>query len=73
MEEKPGSWSVLIATMALLYAISRWIASRVPYVAAPLFFLARFITNRYNKEIDLIGNWIKTRFSSFWKRLRIAV
>jgi hypothetical protein len=70
MEERPGSWNVLIATMAALFAISKYIGKRVPHLTAPLFLLARFVTNRYSREIDLMANWIKSKFLFIWNKVR---
>jgi len=68
--KKPGSWNVLVVTMALSYALMRWAKEKVPYLILPFVFLIKFIARRYEEEIDAIGSWIKQRFQSLWRIIR---
>jgi len=64
---RPGSWSVLIATLATMLAIGRWTMYRgLSYLAAPLTLLVKFMADRYGKEIDAIGKWLKQQVNVIW-------
>lgn len=66
-KQRPGSWSVLIASMAASYALARWLVSRIPTLFTPVSLLITFLTERYREEIDFIGNWVSKQFKSIWK------
>ena len=68
--KKPGSWSVLIVTMALSYALVRWVATKSPYLVAPLTFLVKFIAEQYGEEISIAGKWISSRFKKIINCIR---
>lgn len=70
MKERPGSWSVLICTMAAALVVIRWVGARFYYLVTPLILLIKFLGAQYRREIDAVGDWIVERMKRIWTFLR---
>jgi asparagine N-glycosylation enzyme membrane subunit Stt3 len=67
--ENKNSWSVLIAGMALAYALARWVGSRIPYLFTPITFFVKFVTEKYANQINRIGECIQSKINHLWNIL----
>lgn len=70
MASEQQSWNVLIASIAVTFIISKWVARKAPYLIAPLMVFWKFLVDKYATQINACGDWIKARLKNAWKFIR---
>jgi hypothetical protein len=69
LEERPGSWNVLIVAMAASFAAAKWLAQRCNPCLGSAMLLTGFLTRRYATEINLFFKRVRRFFCGLAFRL----
>jgi hypothetical protein len=68
-KDRPGSWNVLVVTIAIAYASAKWISRWCGACVSPVMILTSFLTTHYAREIETSARWIRIQLHCLKCRL----
>lgn len=60
-KERWGSWSVLWAQIISVLGTLKLFGKRVPILITPSIIFIKFVTRRYQDEIENFAKWVRSR------------